>query len=356
VRSRLFAKKSAPEGPYLYLLGGQQRGERPLLGGGTFYEYRAGRILRLDPVSGTADLVREHVSPPEARPDENPTILFKSGTVEAGRLYACTQTEVVIYDLPEFRQVGYVSHPIFNDLHHVRPTPEGTLLVANTGLDMVIEVTWDGEVLREWPVLDEDPWKRFSRATDYRKVRSTKPHLAHPNHVFYVGEEIWTTRFEQGDAICLTTPRDPVKISNERIHDGFVHGGHIYFTAVDGKVVVVDQRSLNVDEIIDLNPLHGDGELMGWCRGIAFDDEGMAWVGFSRLRPTQFRDNVAWVKNRFKRMKSTHLARFDLEKKEFVSEVEVEPHGLDAIFSIFTDAEVSRAGSEKVARSTSVRP
>ncbi len=144
-------------------------------------------------------------------------------------------------------------------------------------------------------------------------------------------------------------------IAEERIHDGLVHGGHIYFTSVDGKIVVVDQESLKLEDIIDLNPLHGGGELMGWCRGIAFDDGGLVWIGFSRLRPTQFRKNVAWVKYGFKRMKATHLACFDLERKEFVSETEVERHGLHAIFSIFPDFELTGAPGGEVA-SRSKRP
>ncbi len=181
----------------LFLLGGEQRSERPLLGAASFYEYRRGRILRIEPATGRADVFHDHISPPEVRPDENPAILFKSGTVEGATLYACTQTEILIFALPDFRQTGYISHPCFNDLHHVRPTPQGTLLIANSGLDMVVEATLAGEIVREWSVLDEDPWDRFSREIDYRKVRSTKPHKAHPNHVFYVGDDIWVTRFEQ---------------------------------------------------------------------------------------------------------------------------------------------------------------
>ena len=322
----------------IYVVGGQQRKDRPLLGGAGWYDYQRGRILRIEPATAAAEVVHDYVSPPDVRPDENPTILFKSATVERGTLYACTQTEILILSLPSFDLAGYVSHPCFNDLHHVRPTPQGTLLAANSGLDMVVEVTRDGKLLREWNVLGEDPWERFSKDIDYRKVRSTKPHRAHPNYLFYVGDDIWVTRFEQGDAICLTTPRERVEIANERIHDGVVHDGLIYFTSVDGKIVILDEESLELVDIVDLNPLHGRGELMGWCRGIAFDDDGWLWVGFSRLRPTQFRDNVAWVKKGFKRMKATHLACFDLERRHLAAEVDVEGHGLHAVFSIFPDS------------------
>lgn len=321
----------------LYVIGGEQRQDRPLLGGAEWYHYRRGRILRVDPSSGDIRIVHEHVTPREARPDEQPTILFKSGTIVGRTLYLCTQTEIVILSLPSFERIGYVSHPYFNDLHHVQPTPHGTLLAAVSGLDMVLEVTTDGKVVREWSVLDESPWDRFSRDVDYRKVRSTKPHKAHPNYIFFVGDEIWVTRFEQGDAVCLTRPGRRVEIAKERIHDGVVRGSNIYFTSVDGKIVIVDQASLSLVEVVDLNPLHGRGDLMGWCRGIAFDDENRLWVGFSRLRPTQFRDNVAWVRKGFRRMKPTHLACFDLDQRRLLTEVDVEERGLHAVFSIFPD-------------------
>ena len=340
----------------LYVVGGQQRKERPLLGGAGWYDYQRGRILRIDPAAGAAEIVHDYVSPPDVRPDENPTILFKSATVEGDTLYACTQTEILMLSLPSFELTGYVSHPCFNDLHHVRPTLHGTLLAANSGLDMVVEVTSDGRILREWNVLGEDPWERFSKDVDYRKVRSTKPHRAHPNYVFYVGDDIWVTRFEQGDVVCLTRPGIRVEISSERIHDGLEHEGLIYFTSVDGKIVVVDRKTIQLVDIVDLNPLHGRGELMGWCRGLAFDDDERLWVGFSRLRPTQFRDNVAWVKKGFKRMKATHLACFDLERRDLALEIEVERDGLHAIFSIFPDATSSETSGDRALMRPATEP
>ena len=119
---------------------------------------------------------------------------------------AWTNTEVLLYRVPSFERIAYVSLPMFNDVHHVRPTPNGNLLVANTGLDMVLEMTREGAIVQVWNVLGDDPWERFSEATDYRKVKSTKPHLAHPNHVFYVGDEPWASRFQQKDAISLVDP------------------------------------------------------------------------------------------------------------------------------------------------------
>jgi len=324
----------------VYVIGGKQRLLRSLLAGSwEWYEYERGLILSLNLETHKADVCVEYVSPPEACAQEEPVILFKSGTVQDNKLYVCTQTEVLIYTLPDFTRVGYISLPSFNDLHHVRPTPHGTLVIANTGLDMVVEVSCEGTVLREWGVLGEDVWQRFSRAVDYRKGIRTKPHKAHPNYVFYVGEDLWVTRFEQKDAVCLTrSDRPRIVIGTERPHDGIVQDGYIYFTTVNGNIVIVNQNSLKIEEIVDLNEIHDDSTLLGWCRSIMICD-GKAWVGFSRLRPTKFRDNVSWVKNGFKHIAPTHLAYYDLVRKRHLAQINLEDQGLNAVFSIFPKLE-----------------
>lgn len=319
----------------LYIVGGRQRGLRSLrTGAQDWYEYQKGIILRVAPETGAVETLLEYVSPPDACAAEDPVILFKSGTLEGNTLYLCTQTEVLLYALPDFKQMGYVSLPCFNDVHHVRPTPEGNLLVANTGLDMVVEVTPAGEMLREWNVLGEDPWQHFSRTIDYRKGISTKPHRAHPNYVYYLDDEIWVTRFQQGDTICLTRPNQHVKLHDERCHDGVMHGDHVYFTTVGGNLVIVDRHALRVEEVLDLAGMQDPNTQQGWCRALFFDDERV-WVGFSRLRPTRFRDNVSWVKSGFRRFAPTHIACYDLKDRRRVSEIDLEAHGLNAVFGIF---------------------
>ena len=118
------------------------------------------------------------------------------------------------------------------------------IIVVSTGLDMVCEVTLEGATVRQWGVLGESPWTRFSKDTDYRKIHSLKPHQAHPNFAFDYGGDLWCTRAAQRDAICLTADRPPMTIREDAvIHDGIVDGDHIYFTAVDGIVIRVDGRT-----------------------------------------------------------------------------------------------------------------
>ena len=153
----------------LFTVGGRQ-GTRSMLPAHNrqWVKYDRGLIYLVDPESGVARSCIEHATPPELH-EADPAILFKCSIIENDRLYTCTETEVLVYSLPDFVRVAYISLPAFHDLHHVRPTPDGTLLVCNAGLDMMQEMTLTGQILREWSVLREDPWARHSRAIDYRK-------------------------------------------------------------------------------------------------------------------------------------------------------------------------------------------
>jgi hypothetical protein len=133
----------------LYVVGGRQRSLRPVRAHfGDWYEYEAGLLLHIDTVSGVARRLVEYQTPSAECPPEDPAILFKSGTLADGSLYLTTQTEVLVYRVPSLELATRISLPSFNDIHHVRPTADGTLLVAVTGLDMVTEITFGGEVVR----------------------------------------------------------------------------------------------------------------------------------------------------------------------------------------------------------------
>lgn len=294
-----------------------------------------GRIIRFDPGKKESRTCLEYVSPPEVCAEDSPAILFKSAHLDGKTLYACTSTEVMVYELPGFHRTGYISLPCFNDLHHVCPTPSGTMAIAVTGLDMVVEVTMSGEVVREWGVLEKDPWARFSREIDYRRIPTTKPHRSHPNHVFQLGGELWVTRFAQRDAICLTRRGARIDIAVERPHDGYLFGDFLYFTTVDGHVVLADPKTLKIRKTYDLNQMHPEPRrVLGWCRGLLPLDDRFLWVGFTRVRPTKFVENVAWLRNGPPQHKASHIALYDLAAGACVEEIFLEPHGVGVIFSL----------------------
>lgn len=324
-------------GPIL-VTGGRQRADAHFRD--EWHQYREARILRLDPRTGEAEVVVRYTSPEEARPPEQPSHVFKSATLSGGRLYACTQTEVLIYRVPSMEQVGYLSLPCFNDLHHVRPGQDGNLLVAVTGLDLVVEVSLDGELIRSWSVLeDEEPFDRFDRTVDYRRVATTKPHRSHPNFLIEHRGELWVSRFEQRDAISLSDLRRRIAIDQERPHDGLNRGRRAYFSTVDGHLVLADLEAAAVERMVDLNAIDGRGLALGWCRGVRPLTDDLVLVGFSRLRPSRFRENLRWVKHRLGQRATagdlpTRIALYDLAAERLCWQCNLEDHGLNALFSI----------------------
>jgi hypothetical protein len=311
--------------------------------------YRKALILKVNTEAKIARTVVEYESRKDSCPAESPSILFKSATVADGRLYVCTQTEVLVYQLPSFELLHYISLPCFNDVHHVCPTADGNLLIADTGLDLVVETDMAGKVLREWSAIGEETWKRFSHDIDYRKVLDTKPHKSHPNFVFQLDDEVWVTRFAQRDAISLTRPGRRIDIGVQRPHDGHVVGDWIYFTTVDGHLVIANRDSLMVEEVVDLNMIDNPQNLvLGWCRGVLVMEKDKVWVGFTRIRTTRFKENLLWAKHGFEsRNKPTHITLYDLVNKKCLEEIDLEPYGLAALFSVH-DAELASAGNSSL--------
>ena len=294
-------------------------------------------LVEVDPITRSSRNCVEYESPKEAAPDELPAVLFKSSTLRGNKLYACTATEVMIYDLPSFHLATYISLPFFNDVHHVYPTPQGTLLVMVTGLDIVAEVSLEGKFLRHWDVMGEDTWSIFSRHTDYRRIPTTKPHRAHANHIFQLGDEIFATRFHQRDAVSLHDPRRKIEIGIQRPHDGFLFNDSLYFTTVDGHVVMANPGTLKIERIIDLNKMSGrSGETLGWCRGLLPLDERFLWVGFTCVRYTKFKENLNWIRGQKRRAHHpSHIALYDLQSGCCLEEIKTEPHGIGVVFSLF---------------------
>ena len=299
--------------------------------------YESALIVKLDPDRGSVEVCVEYQSPPEARAHELSSNIFKSGTLLGRTLYACTSTEILIFEVPSFKRISYLSLPCFNDLHHVTPAHDGNLLVANTGLDAVVKLNGEGDILAEWSVMGEDPWSRFSRDVDYRKVESTKPHRSHPNFVFELNREVWVTRFSQRDALCLTSPQKRIDISVEKPHDGVLFGGRLFFTTVDGRIVIVSCETLEIERVVDLNSVdNSTNALLGWCRGLLPIDEHRIWVGFTRVRKTKFTENLLWIKHGFKNAeKPTHIALYDLAEQRCLREIDLEAYGLNVVFGIY---------------------
>ena len=320
---------------HLYVLGGHQRSRwlRPLHPERRFDK---ALILRLDTDSGQVERMVEYRSPADVKAHPEASDVFTSGTLLGSTLYVGTYSEILVFELPAFRRLHCISSPVLNNVHHVSPTPRGTVLAVSSGLDMVFELDFDGRVVREWEVLKEKPWTRFSPTVDYRTVESTKPHLSHPNFVFELGEEIWATRFHQRDAVCLTNERPSINIGIERPHDGLLREGRLYFTTVDGHVITVEATSLEIVSTVDLKRFR-DYPFTGpsWCRGIHLITNELVCVGFTRIRKTRLMQAVNWIKHGLREADPpTHLGVFNLAQQECLQVIDLEPHGLNILFGV----------------------
>ena len=293
-------------------------------------------LLEIDTETGAVETRLEYTSPREHCPDKDPSVLFKSASWDGDRLALCTQTEVLLVDPVSWSIEQVISHPCFNDVHHVRRI-DGRLHVVSTGLDAVFELDGD-EIVAEHGVLGQPVFGgKFQRGVDYRKQHTTKPHRAHPNYVFHAAGSRWVTRFEQGDAWPIDAERAPIPIAMDRIHDGELVDGRLWFTVVSGHVVCVDAATGETVDRWDLNQFQGVAGPLGWCRGVRVE-AARTLVGFSRLRPTKFKQNLSWLRGVVNRPEPepSRVASYDLAAGVELERWEVEQHGLSCVFSILS--------------------
>jgi hypothetical protein len=313
--------------------GGLQRANAVKLGEGR--RFHTARLLSVDFNTRETSTLISYEGTPGCYPDEFPNILFTAATLDNNRLYLCAETEIFLYDYPSLRLLNKVSYPFFQNVHHVAPVLD-YVGVASTGLDMVVLLDRNTlEPVRFINSLGKDPWHRFSRNVDYRLVHSTKPHESHPNFVFAVDDEVWATRFKQKDAISLDDPSKRIDIGIERVHDGHVMGDYAYFTTVNGNVVIANIHTRVIEDIIDLNQIEKQAGPLGWCRGLSIVD-GLAYVGFSRLRDTVARENIKWAMGLVKSEKpmNTRICVYDLAERRKLDEYIMPRESTNVIYSV----------------------
>lgn len=314
--------------------GGIQRKDAPKSASGVIH--KKARLIKINLDRKVSEIQMDYVSPKSVCPDKYPCIRFTAMTLEDNILYLCTGTEIFIYKYPDMTQMGYTSLPSFNDIHHIAPV-EDKIAVVSTGLDMIVFL--DSKTLK--PVdyknaLFHKPWNEFDINTDYRKINSTNPHEVHPNFIFESNGKLWVTRCKQRDAVCLDDPNRIISMGVDvPIHDGHVIRDQIFFTSVDGKIIIVDKNKEIVKEIIDLNKIEKKRRPLGWCRGICLDGN-IAYIGFSQLRQTILKENIRWLLKFSGDIIGypTRIVAYDITKKEKIDEYVFPPGTLHDIFSI----------------------
>ncbi|WP_018124252.1 hypothetical protein [Desulfovibrio oxyclinae] len=319
----------------LLITGGLQRPEAEAMVSTSGNHYFRARLSRLNWTDKSETVLMDYETPQGARPDETPGIRFTAMTLQGDRLYLCTGTEVFVYTWPELERLQYSTHPHFHDIHHVAPM-NGGVTVASTGLDMVIELDDSLAPKRYVNTVSDDPWFKYDPEDDWRKVHSTQPHDAHPNYLLSMNGEPWVTRGYQSDVMRLADRRT-VSLSDKRVHDGHVVGDHAFFTSVDGRIIVLNTHTLAIDEVVDLMPLEGTELPLGWCRGLHVDGD-VAYVGFTTLRTTKWKDNVEHFLNsrtgEYKQVLPSRVVAYDLKKRIKLDEYVIPRESIGAVFDV----------------------
>jgi hypothetical protein len=253
-------------------------------------------------------------------PETNVT--FKAGSIYDNTLWIPTETELLECDLQTFKVTNSHSHNSFNDIHHVIQH-NGQLLVANTGNNCITALNPDQETVKHYSATHHVPVV-IDQTIDYRQVKSTKPHLAHPNFCFILNNKIWVTRCDLMDAVCVEDAEQRIDIGYGLIHDGVVFDKHIYFTTVDGKIIAFDTETLKQTMFIDLNGLTPD--INCWCRGILPISPGRVLVGMSKLRASK--------RHIGRKLSPSQVVCVDLYKQQLLWRRDTRCLGIDTLFSI----------------------
>jgi hypothetical protein len=278
----------------------------------------------------------EHVPGPWAHQE------FTAASFDAqGLLLQPAHTEVLWIEPRSLRVLRVVSHPLFHGVHSAAPLPGGGIVVTCAGTESVLELDAQGQLARHWWLRAGDFASAYPGRTDLRRVDhdELKPHSHHPNHASLVGEELWVTCFETGEARALTSGRS-VPLPESFPHDGRLRGGLLWFTQVDGRVVGVDPVTLRRQVELDLTELSGPQQrgLLGWCRGIEVVGSRM-FVGLTMLRGTRHREVLRrLLRGRDGQKRPTRVVEIDLDRPRIVREIEVGNGAGGTIYSLLAAA------------------
>ncbi|MFQ3248892.1 MAG: hypothetical protein ACI9O6_000696 [Glaciecola sp.] len=321
----------------LLLCGGQQKYKHENEWSG----YQNGKALILDLNDLSVENCINYRSPSEALPEsKEASVLFKAASSMKNNLETmlCTQTEILKLSNVERKILSSVSLSVFNDVHHVFQLSNNYLAVVSTGLDAVFVINEEGVIQESYSVLsDKSIWERFDKQIDYRKYLTTKPHAAHPNFGFEYNNEIWVSRFNQKDIFNVNTGKS-INIGVGNPHDGILKGDTSYLTTTNGNIVLINMITMSVERCFNIRELYETSKTIGWCRSIYVIDEKKFIVGFSRIRPTKFEQNLLWLKRKitdgYQGSLPTRIACFDFDKKNIEWELDLEKYDMNAIFSI----------------------
>lgn len=261
--------------------------------------------------------------------------MFKGACIFKDRYYVVTNTELLGYDLNNWKLQQVVSHPSFNDLHGVFVDDNYTYL-CNTGLEAV-QLLKNGSIIQTVSMADTPTWERFSDKTDYRAIPNTKPHESHINHICLFNEKLWVTRFQKRDAVALWDISQKISMPVDvGCHDGKVVEDSVFFTTVNGHMLEFDSNNLRLKKNYNVNSYADSG--IGWTRGLEIHG-GYAYLGVSALRHSKFKEYAKGIiKGRAHQLMPSSLLKIDYQNEKIVDQFNI-PYRRAAVYTILKHPE-----------------
>jgi len=243
-----------------------------------------------------------------------------------GTVWQPTHTELLRIDPRDLSVVQQVDHPLFHGLHSASCAANGDVLLSAAGIDSVLRLSSEGELLEHAFLQDRPFADAFPGITDFRRVPydGLKPHAEHPNHAVEHQGRVWVTCFETRRARALD-PRHPdtLELPDGIPHDGRPYGGLLWFTLTHGVVVAIDPHTGGVVHRIDLAALDPEPGLLGWCRGLAKMGDRL-FVGMTMLRRPRHREVLRWMmKGPSGRKRPSRVVEIDLRGPRIVQQIPV---------------------------------
>jgi hypothetical protein len=167
-----------------------------------------------------------------------------------------------VYRLDRGGEVTTLTHPWLNYVHSVDPTPDGTLLLASAGSDLIVELASDGEVVWHWfgpehgyrACPDGTP-TFFDPAADYRQLRrGTAEQALHVTSAILGSEGcVLATLFHQGTLVAIDRASGATRdlLTGLRRPHGLHRrdGGYIVSDTLGHRVLLLDRALRVCDEI-----------------------------------------------------------------------------------------------------------
>ncbi len=192
-----------------------------------------------------------------------------SGITKKGEnFYVASMRENIIYILDkELKVLKKIENNLFNDIHDINATKRG-LIVSNTGLDNILEIDFEGNVLWTWFATDNSYKK--NKLGKVRKVDKNLNHnnkdyptliqTTHLNSAIYEGDSnnsMLCSLFHQGEVIEISKAKKDIKLilKNLKQPHSLKKLGKNKFLVSDtnGKRIIIFKRNGSIIKNIPVN-------------------------------------------------------------------------------------------------------